>query len=80
MTRELGPEGIHIGHVVIDGAIDTVWIRELFPETSAKKDQDGITNPDEISGSTGNSTCRNGLPGILRWTSDPGWSNSKSLL
>ena len=49
MARELGPEGIHVGHVVIDGAIDTVWIRELFPETYAKKDRDGILNPDEIA-------------------------------
>ena len=28
MARELGPEGIHVAHVVIDGAIDTPFIRE----------------------------------------------------
>ena len=28
MARELGPEGIHVAHVVIDGAIDTAFIRE----------------------------------------------------
>ena len=32
MARELGPEGIHVAHVVIDGAIDTPFIRENFPE------------------------------------------------
>ena len=30
MARELGPQGIHVAHVVIDGAIDTaVHRREL---------------------------------------------------
>src|SRR5689334_14020357 len=28
MARELGPLGIHVTHPVIDGAIDTAWIRE----------------------------------------------------
>jgi len=32
MARELGPEGIHVAHVVIDGAIDTAFVRENFPE------------------------------------------------
>ena len=27
MARELGPEGIHVAHVVIDGAIDTAFAR-----------------------------------------------------
>ena len=42
MARELAPKGIHIGHVIIDGAIDTEWIREMFPDRYAQKDQDGI--------------------------------------
>jgi NAD(P)-dependent dehydrogenase (short-subunit alcohol dehydrogenase family) len=49
MARELGPEGIHVGHVVIDGAIDTEFIRTLFPERYALKDVDGILNPDDIA-------------------------------
>ena len=32
MAREPGPEGIHVAHVVIDGAIDTDFIRSRFPE------------------------------------------------
>ena len=51
MARELSPKGIHIGHVVIDGAIDTEWIKEMFPDRYAKKDQDGILNPDSIADS-----------------------------
>ena len=49
MARELGPEGIHVAHVVIDGAIDTKWIEEMFPERYALKDEDGILNPDMIA-------------------------------
>ena len=29
MARELGPKGIHVSHVIIDGAVDTPWIREV---------------------------------------------------
>jgi len=49
MARELGPAGIHVAHVVIDGAIDTAWIRENFPERAALKSQDGILDPDAIA-------------------------------
>ena len=49
MARELGPRGIHVAHVVVDGAIDTEFIRENFPERYALKDQDGILNPDHIA-------------------------------
>lgn len=49
MARELGPDGIHVAHVVIDGAIDTQWIRENFPERAALKDRDGILDPDAIA-------------------------------
>ena len=49
MARELAPEGIHVGHVVIHGAIDTVWIKEMFPERYAKKDEGGILDPDAIA-------------------------------
>jgi NAD(P)-dependent dehydrogenase (short-subunit alcohol dehydrogenase family) len=49
MARELGPQGIHVAHVVIDGAIDTAFIRDNFPERYARKAQDGILNPDHIA-------------------------------
>ena len=51
LARELGPRGIHVAHVVIDGAIDTAFIRENFPERYALKDQEGILNPDHIADS-----------------------------
>jgi NAD(P)-dependent dehydrogenase (short-subunit alcohol dehydrogenase family) len=49
MARELGPEGIHVGHVVIDGAIYTAWIKEQFPDRCALKEKDGILDPDAIA-------------------------------
>jgi NAD(P)-dependent dehydrogenase (short-subunit alcohol dehydrogenase family) len=49
MARELGPRGIHVAHVVVDGAIDTAFIRDNFPERFALKAQDGIVNPDHLA-------------------------------
>ena len=49
MARELGPQGIHVAHLVIDGAIDTAFIRETFPERYKLKEREGILNPDAIA-------------------------------
>lgn len=37
MARELGPRNIHVAHVVVDGAIDTDFIKDTFPDLYAKK-------------------------------------------
>ena len=49
MARELGPQGIHVAHSIVDGAIDTAFIRDNFPERYALKDEDGIVDPDAIA-------------------------------
>lgn len=49
MARELGPLGIHVAHPIIDGAIDTQFIRSTFPERHKLKERDGILNPDAIA-------------------------------
>jgi len=49
MARELGPQGIHVAHFIIDGAIDTPFIQENFPETYALKEKNGILQPTEIA-------------------------------
>ena len=49
MARELGPEGIHVAHVVVDGAIDTPFIRDTFPERYKLKEEDGILDPEAIA-------------------------------
>ncbi|MBV8971730.1 MAG: SDR family NAD(P)-dependent oxidoreductase [Sphingomonadaceae bacterium] len=49
MARELGPKGIHVAHVVVDGAIDTAFIRDNFPDRYAARSHAGILDPDHIA-------------------------------
>lgn len=49
MARELGPKNVHVAHVVVDGAIDTEFIRTNFPERYALKGQGGILSPEHIA-------------------------------
>lgn len=49
MARELGPQGIHVAHVVIDGGIDTEFVRGLRPDFDALKARDGVLSPDAIA-------------------------------
>jgi NAD(P)-dependent dehydrogenase (short-subunit alcohol dehydrogenase family) len=50
MARELGPENIHVAHVVVDGAIDTDFTRERAPDRyESRKAADGILNPESIA-------------------------------
>ena len=45
MARELGPEGIHVAHVVVDGQILTPSAREADPD----RDAETYLDPDEIA-------------------------------
>lgn len=49
MARELGPQNIHVAHVVIDGAIDSNFIRDNFPDVDQRRAEDAILNPDAIA-------------------------------
>jgi NAD(P)-dependent dehydrogenase (short-subunit alcohol dehydrogenase family) len=49
MARELGPIGIHVAHVVIDGPIGSEATRKLFPEMFATRPTDGLLQPEEIA-------------------------------
>lgn len=49
LAREMGPQGLHVAHVVIDGAIDTEFIAQNFPQRYALKDQAGILDPEHIA-------------------------------
>ncbi len=49
MARELGPKGIHVAQIIVDGAIDTEFIRENFPARYALKERDGIVDPEAIA-------------------------------
>ena len=46
MARELGPEGIHVAHVVIDGQIATPTMRQ-----QSDRAEDSLLDPDEIADS-----------------------------
>ncbi len=49
MARELGPRNIHVAHTIIDGAIDSNFIRENVPNVDSLRDEDAILNPDHIA-------------------------------
>ncbi len=49
MARELGPQGIHVAHVVIDGAVDGVFTRENRTDVEGLLEQDLILKPDDIA-------------------------------
>ena len=49
MARELGPQGIHVAHPIIDGAIDTDFIRTTVPDLYARRDQGGILDPEHVA-------------------------------
>ncbi len=49
MARELGPQGIHVAHIVIDGAIDTDFIKGRHPDFNAAKAADLILSPQAIA-------------------------------
>jgi NAD(P)-dependent dehydrogenase (short-subunit alcohol dehydrogenase family) len=66
-ARELGPKGIHVAHVVIDGAIDTEFIATTFPERYALKDSEGIFNPTPLQKITGSCTANPKTLGRMKW-------------
>lgn len=49
MARELGPQGIHVGHVVLDGAVDGAFIRGLYPDWEDKLAADALLTPAHIA-------------------------------
>lgn len=49
MARELGPQGIHVAHIVVDGAIDSQFIRDALPDADERRAQDSLLIPDEIA-------------------------------
>lgn len=49
MARELGPQNIHVAHVVIDGGIDTEFVRGLRPDFESLKAQDGVLLPAAVA-------------------------------
>lgn len=48
-AREFGKQGVHVVHVVIDGPIDTPFVRELRPDLVRSRPADGLLAPDDIA-------------------------------
>ncbi len=48
-AREFGPQGIHVAHVVVDGAIDGDRINSFLPGLKAQRGADGLLDPDAIA-------------------------------
>ena len=51
MARELGPQGIHVAHVVIDGAVDGVFNRDRLGDKAMAEAlaRDAVLKPDEVA-------------------------------
>jgi len=48
-ARELGPRGIHVAHVLIDGMIDGTFARSIAPDAEQRLAREEILNPSEIA-------------------------------
>lgn len=49
MAREFGPQGIHVAHVIADGAIDGERVRTRFPGIADELGEDGMLGTDAIA-------------------------------
>jgi len=54
MARELGPQNIHVAHLVIDAGVDTAFVRERIrqrsgPEALANLPPDQLMNPSSVA-------------------------------
>jgi hypothetical protein len=54
MARELGPQNIHVAHLVIDSPVDTAWVRQRIEQAAGAEapilsEEDRLMNPDSIA-------------------------------
>ena len=49
IAREFGPQGVHVGHVVVDGGIDGERLLTVAPDLKAQRGPDGMLNIDAIA-------------------------------
>ena len=49
MAREFGPQGIHIAHILVDGAIDGERVKSLFPGVFEQFGENGMLNTKAIA-------------------------------
>jgi NAD(P)-dependent dehydrogenase (short-subunit alcohol dehydrogenase family) len=49
MAREFGPQGLHVGHIIIDGVIDGDRVNQRFPQLKQQRGEGGMLDPDAIA-------------------------------
>ena len=49
MARELGPEGLHVAHVICDGAIDGTFLRSRVEDVSPLLADDAVLKPEDVA-------------------------------
>ena len=49
MAREFGPDGVHVAHVVVDGAVDGERVKSLFPGAFEQLGENGMLDPGAIA-------------------------------
>jgi NAD(P)-dependent dehydrogenase (short-subunit alcohol dehydrogenase family) len=49
MARELGPKGLHVAHVVVDGMIDTEFTAQRVDDPAARRREGAILDPEHIA-------------------------------
>jgi NAD(P)-dependent dehydrogenase (short-subunit alcohol dehydrogenase family) len=53
LARELGPENIHVAHLIIDAGVDTAWVRERIRERLGTEADalppDALVDPESIA-------------------------------
>lgn len=49
LARELGPQGIHVGHVIVDGVIRGDMVLERMPQMLERLGEDGMLDVDAIA-------------------------------
>ena len=49
LSKEFGPQGVHVAHVIIDGVINGDKVNLRFPEFADSKGQDGKLNIESIA-------------------------------
>ena len=48
LAKEVGPEGIHVGHIIIDGPINGDKIKSRFPDYASKAGDEGMISIEGI--------------------------------
>lgn len=49
MAKELGPRGVHVATIVVDGVVDGDRVKELAPQLLADKPEDGAVSPEGVA-------------------------------